>query len=74
MLITEYELRGADRAQYGDKLFELLSKCLMQAGVSLSIMQELRRHRQLYPDDTSIRESLTPELKNKLFPAAAAFS
>ena len=67
--ITEYELRGADRAQYGDKIFELLSERLMQAGVSRSEMRELRRYRQFYLTYPSIRESLTPELKNKLLPA-----
>ncbi|MEI7694419.1 MAG: DUF1016 N-terminal domain-containing protein [Chlorobium sp.] len=67
--ITEYELRGADRAQYGDKIFELLSKRLMQAGVSRSEMRELMRYRQFYLTYPSIRETLSPELKNKLLPA-----
>ncbi len=40
--ISEYELRGADRARYGDKIIELLSERLMQAGVSRSDARELR--------------------------------
>ncbi len=68
--ISEYELRGADRARYGDKIIELLSKRLMQAGISRSEARELRRYRKFYLTYPSIRESLSPELKNKLLPFA----
>jgi predicted nuclease of restriction endonuclease-like (RecB) superfamily len=70
--ITEYELRGADRARYGDKIIELLSERLMQAGVSRSEARELRRYRKFYLTYPSIRESLSPELINKLLPFATA--
>ncbi len=68
--ISEYELRGADRARYGDKIIELLSERLMQAGVSRSEARELRRYRKFYLTYPSIRESLSPELKNKVLPFA----
>ena len=70
--ISEYELRGADRARYGDKIIELLSERLMQAGVSRSEARELRRYRKFYLTYPSIRESLSPELINKLLPFATA--
>ena len=70
--ISEYELRGADRARYGDKIIELLSERLMEAGVSRSEARELRRYRKFYLTYPSIRESLSPELKNKLLPFATA--
>ncbi len=68
--ISEYELRGADRARYGDKIIELLSERLMQAGVSRSEARELRRYRKFYLIYPSIRESLSPELIIKLLPFA----
>ena len=68
--ISEYELRGSDRARYGDKIIELLSERLMQAGVSRSEARELRRYRKFYLTYPSIRESLSPELISKLLPFA----
>lgn len=68
--IAEYEQRGTDRAQYGDKLIERLSARLMQAGVSRTEARELRRYRQFYFTYPQIRESLSPELKRKLLPQA----
>jgi predicted nuclease of restriction endonuclease-like (RecB) superfamily len=46
--IAHFELRGADRAQYGEKLLERLSERLMSAGVSRAEMRELRRYKQFY--------------------------
>ena len=68
--IAEYELRGADRAQYGEKLLANLSVRLTENGVSRAEERELRRYRQFYPTYPQIRESLTPELhKHLAFPA-----
>ena len=60
--IAEYELRGADRAQYGEKLLAKLSARLLENGVSRTEERELRRYRQFYQTYPQIRESLTPEL------------
>jgi uncharacterized protein DUF1016 len=46
--ITEYEQKGTDRAQYGDKLLDRLSSKLLEAGVSRAEIRELRRYRQFY--------------------------
>jgi hypothetical protein len=46
--IAEYELRGADRAQYGEKLLAKLSGRLIENGVSRPEERELRRYRQFY--------------------------
>jgi hypothetical protein len=64
--IAEYELRGADRAQYGEMLLANLSLQLIATGVSRTEERELRRYRQFYQTYPQIRESLTPELKKKL--------
>lgn len=64
--ITEYEQKGMDRAAYGDRLLERLSLHLKKDGVSRSETRELRRYRQFYQIYPQIRDSLTPELRNKL--------
>src|SRR5450432_2514423 len=64
--IAEYELRGADRAQYGQKLLAKLSVRLIGIGVSRAEERELRRYRQFYQTYPQIRESLTPELRKHL--------
>src|SRR3954454_20404650 len=67
--IAEYELRGADRAQYGEKLLARLSSRLTENGVSRAEERELRRYRQFYQTYPQIRESLAPELiKHLAFP------
>jgi predicted nuclease of restriction endonuclease-like (RecB) superfamily len=68
--IAEYEQKGVDRAQYGDRLLDRLSGSLLQAGVSRAETRELRRYRQFYTTYPQIRDSLTPELKAKLLPYA----
>jgi len=73
--ITEYELRGLDRARYGDKLLARLSARLQNGGVSRCEERELRRYRQFYLAYPQIRESLSPELEKyhlKPFPKFAA--
>jgi predicted nuclease of restriction endonuclease-like (RecB) superfamily len=64
--IAEYELRGADRAQYGERLLAILSVRLVANGVSRTEERELRRYRQFYQTYPQIRESLTPELKKRI--------
>ncbi len=63
--IAEFEQRGADRAQYGDRLLERLSQDLVKAGVSRAEERELRRYRQFFITYPRIRESVTPELRKK---------
>jgi predicted nuclease of restriction endonuclease-like (RecB) superfamily len=64
--IAEYELRGADRAQYGEKLMARLAVRLTENGVSRTEERELRRYRQFYQTYPQIREALTPELRKQL--------
>lgn len=70
--IAEYEQRGTDRAQYGDRLLERLSGSLTRAGVSRAESRELRRYRQFYLTYPQIRESLSPELIGTLLPQTHA--
>src|ERR1039458_6806915 len=64
--IAEYELRGADRARYGEKLLAKLSGRLTENRVSRAEERELRRYRQFYQTYPQIRESLTPDLTKHL--------
>ncbi|HWM68399.1 MAG TPA: PDDEXK nuclease domain-containing protein [Steroidobacteraceae bacterium] len=61
--ILEYEQRGADRADYGERLLESLSDRLQHVGMSRVEPRELRRYRQFYLAYSRIWESLTPELR-----------
>lgn len=61
--IFEYEQRGADRADYGERLLESLSDRLQDAGMSRVEPRELRRYRQFYLVYSRIWESLIPELR-----------
>lgn len=61
--ILEYEQRGADRADYGERLLESLADRLQDAGMSRAEPRELRRYRQFYLVYSRIWESLTPELR-----------
>ena len=64
--ISEYELHGADHAQYGERLLAKLSARLTEYGVSRTEERELRRYRQFYQVYPQIRESLSPELRQRL--------
>jgi len=64
--IHTYEMNGADRAAYGEKLFPQLAKRLQTHGVSRAEERELRRYRQFFLAYPQIRESLTPELVPQL--------
>lgn len=61
--ILEYEQRGGDRADYGERLLESLSDRLQHVGMSRVEPRELRRYRQFYLVYSRIWESLTPELR-----------
>ena len=60
--ISEYELNGKDRAEYGERLFAQLAKALQGLEVVRSEERELRRYRQFYQAYPQIRETLPPEL------------
>jgi len=62
--IAEYELHGADRAQYGERLLESLANKLAQKGVRRAEARELRRYRLFYQTYPDIWETATPEFKN----------
>ncbi len=64
--ITEYEQNGADRANYGDRLLGRLSESLASKGVSRIEERELRRYRQFYQTYPQIRETVSPELYQRL--------
>jgi len=56
--ILEYEQRGADRADYGERLLESLSDRLRHVGMSRVEPRELRRYRQFYVVYSRFWESL----------------
>jgi len=60
--IREFEQRGADRAQYGEALFERLSQALAATGAVSYHPRELRRCRAFYLAYPEIRGTLSPEL------------
>jgi len=59
--IREYELKGSDRAAYGERLLEKLADRLARNGVARSDERELRRYRHFYLAYPQIRETLSPE-------------
>lgn len=67
--IQEYEQHGNDRAAYGARLLELLSKELMAANVSRSDVRELRRYRLFYQVYPQIRDAISPEFNQLLSPS-----
>ena len=68
--IAEYELKGADRARYGERLLSRLSARLSAQGVTRCEERELRRYRQFYVTYPWIGESLTPEMRERLLSPA----
>lgn len=64
--IAEYEQNGADRAKYGERLLGQLSESLSSKGVSRVEERELRRYRQFYQTYPQIRETVSPELHQRL--------
>lgn len=65
--ISEYELRGADRADYGDRLFRDLAKQLTIQKVSNCNPRQLYRYLRFYRLYPQIVGTLSPQLK-KLLP------
>lgn len=64
--IEEYERVGVDRAAYGERLMDDLSKTLQDQGLSRCDRRELYRYRQFYAKYPQIVESLTPQLVSLL--------
>lgn len=61
--VEEYERKGVDRAEYGDKLMDTLADKLTQHGVSRCDRREIYRYRQFYLTYPQIVESVTPQLQ-----------
>ncbi len=64
--VQEYELRGRDRATYGEHLIERLAARLKQRGIPRADTRELRRHRRFFLGYPQIRETVSPELAEAL--------
>ncbi len=58
--IVEYELRGSDRAKYGEKLIEVLARSL--SDIPRTQKRELNRYRLFYKVYPQIGEAVTPQL------------
>jgi predicted nuclease of restriction endonuclease-like (RecB) superfamily len=72
--IEEYERRGVDRQQYGEKLLDRLAESLQQKGVSRCDRRELYRYRQFYLTYPQIVEALPPQSASRLGDAAPALA
>ncbi|MBC7681718.1 MAG: DUF1016 family protein [Ferruginibacter sp.] len=59
--VETYERKGADRAEYGDKLMDRLADSLTRQGVSRCDRRELYRYRQFFLVYPHIVESLPPQ-------------
>lgn len=69
--IAEYELRGADRAAYGNNLLSELAKRLSQLNISNCNRRQLYRYMRFYRLYPGIVGTLTAQLK-KLLPVKIA--
>ncbi len=67
--IGEYELRGADRANYGDKLLSSLAKELGARRISNCNRRQLYRYLRFYRRYPGIVGTLSPQLSHLLPPA-----
>jgi predicted nuclease of restriction endonuclease-like (RecB) superfamily len=61
--VEEYERKGVDRAEYGDKLMDRLAESLTRHGVSRCDRREIYRYRQFYITYPQIVEAVTPQLQ-----------
>ncbi len=61
--VEEFERRGMDRAEYGDKLMDRLAETLTKHGVSRCDRREIYRYRQMYLTYPQILEAVTPQLE-----------
>ena len=64
--IAEYELNGADRATYGDKLFTELAKRLSKLEISNCNRRQLYRYLRFYRVYPDIVGTLPPQLREEL--------
>lgn len=64
--IDEYQLKGADRAQYGDRLVEVLSEELGSLGVSSTGKRQLYQYLAFYRTYPQIVRSVTALLPKEL--------
>ncbi|MDP1560534.1 MAG: DUF1016 N-terminal domain-containing protein [Pirellulaceae bacterium] len=64
--IAEYELNGADRATYGDKLLERLAVRLQELGVGTCEKRQLYQYLRFYHTYPEIVRSLTAQFKKLL--------
>ena len=64
--IAEYELRGDDRAGYGERVFDAVAERLAERGLERTSARELRRFKHFYETYPQIWESLTPEFADLL--------
>lgn len=62
--IEHYERSGVDRATYGDRLMDELSKSLKKQGLTRCDRRELYRYRQFYLTYPQIVETVSPQLRN----------
>jgi len=66
--IREYEQNGADRAEYGQSLFQKLSQELKKIASIAYHPRELRRCREFYTAYPQIRGTLSPKFDNIISP------
>jgi predicted nuclease of restriction endonuclease-like (RecB) superfamily len=59
--ILEFELKGSNRAVYGEQMLDVLSQRLSEQGLHRVTARELRRFRQFYQAYPNIWESATPK-------------
>lgn len=62
--IAEYELRGSDRAEYGDKVIECLAKELQKISIPRTDKRELYRYLKFYNTYPEIVETASPQLQS----------
>jgi len=60
--IVEFEQQGEDRAQYGQRLLDWISRQLRAAGIPGCSVSNLKNLRRLYEAYPQIRQSLSGEL------------
>lgn len=68
--ISEYELKGADRAEYGERLLDRLAEKLTDLGVSSCQKRRLYAYLRFYQTFPEIGRSLTAQFQ-KLLPSTA---
>lgn len=68
--IAEYELRGGDRATYGENLLEELASALVRRGVSNTGHRQLYRYISFYRTYPQISRALPAKLQVSTLPAS----